>query len=45
VGELDAFAANYFMLDVSERLANRVQLTTDGHHAYLDAVDNASNYK
>ncbi len=26
---------------VSLRLANRVQLTTDGHHAYLDAVDNA----
>jgi hypothetical protein len=23
------------------RLTNRVQLTTDGHHAYLDAVDNA----
>jgi hypothetical protein len=22
-------------------LANRVQLTTDGHHAYLDAVENA----
>ncbi len=23
------------------RLANRVQLTTDGHRAYLDAVDQA----
>ncbi|MBL7740331.1 MAG: DDE-type integrase/transposase/recombinase [Chitinophagaceae bacterium] len=41
VGERDALAANYFMHDVSLRLANRVQLTTDGHHAYLDAVDNA----
>jgi len=41
VGERDAVAANYFMHDVSLRLANRVQLTTDGHHAYLDAVDNA----
>jgi IS1 family transposase len=41
VGERDAVAANYFMHDVSLRLTNRVQLTTDGHHAYLDAVDNA----
>lgn len=23
------------------RLATRVQLTTDGHHAYLDAVEDA----
>jgi hypothetical protein len=29
------------MHDVAARLANRVQLTTDGHHAYLNAVDNA----
>jgi len=28
-----------FMRDVSERLANRVQLTTDGNNVYLDAVD------
>lgn len=41
VGERDAVAANYFMHDISLRLANRVQLTTDAHHAYLDAVDNA----
>jgi hypothetical protein len=26
------------MNDVSNRLANRVQLTTDGLHAYLEAV-------
>ena len=30
-----------FMRDLARRLANRVQLTTDGHHAYLDAVDEA----
>ena len=27
------------MKDVGERLANRVQMTTDGHKAYLDAVE------
>jgi hypothetical protein len=26
------------MHDVADRLANRVQLTTDGHGAYLNAV-------
>lgn len=30
-----------FMLDLSERLANRVQLTTDGLKWYLAAVENA----
>lgn len=30
-----------FMNDVSERLTNRVQLTTDGHKSYLTAVDSA----
>lgn len=34
----DADAAHAFMMDLSSRLANRVQLTTDGHKAYLDAV-------
>ena len=29
------------MMDVASRLANRVQLTTDGHAAYLSAVDAA----
>jgi hypothetical protein len=27
------------MYDLASRLSNRVQLTTDGHKAYLDAVD------
>ena len=30
-----------FMGDLSARLANRVQLTTDGHRAYLEAVEGA----
>ena len=29
------------MHDLAGRLANRVQLTTDGHKAYLTAVDDA----
>lgn len=28
-------------MDVASRLSNRVQLTTDGHKAYLNAVDDA----
>lgn len=38
IGSRDADAAFNFMSDVAERLANRVQLTTDGHTAYLSAV-------
>lgn len=41
VGGRDAGAANAFMGDVASRLANRVQLTTDGHRAYLEAVETA----
>jgi uroporphyrinogen-III decarboxylase len=38
IGSRDAEAAKDFMYDVADRLANRVQLTTDGHAAYLQAV-------
>lgn len=41
VGGRDAEYANAFMLDVADRLANRVQLTTDGHIPYLEAVEGA----
>ena len=41
VGDRSVESANYFMHDVAARLVNRVQLTTDGHHAYLNAIDNA----
>lgn len=41
VGDRTAISANLFMKDVASRLTNRVQLTTDGHSAYLSAVDNA----
>lgn len=41
LGARDADAAAYFMEDLASRLANRVQLTTDGHKAYLSAVEKA----
>lgn len=41
VGNRDAEAANSFITDLAGRLANRVQLTTDGYKAYLDAVEDA----
>lgn len=41
VGNRDAETAKEFMQDVADRLANRVQLTTDGLAKYLKAVDNA----
>jgi IS1 family transposase len=41
VGGRDAEYAKAFMHDVASRLANRVQLTTDGHGPYLVAVEDA----
>jgi IS1 family transposase len=38
VGRRDAGFATEFLQDVSGRLSNRVQLTTDGHKMYLNAV-------
>jgi IS1 family transposase len=39
VGGRDASYALALMDDLRARLANRVQLTTDGHRAYLEAVE------
>ncbi len=39
VGRRDAFTARGFILDLADRLAHRVQLTTDGHKVYLEAVE------
>jgi IS1 family transposase len=39
VGARDTDTAIAFVDDLKERLANRVQLTTDGHGPYLKAVD------
>lgn len=41
VGDRDARSAYLFMSDLQTRLANRVQLTTDGHKVYLTAVEEA----
>ena len=41
VGGRDAEFASEFMNDLAARLDNRVQLTTDGHKAYLNAIDGA----
>ena len=41
VGLRDADYALEFMKALQNRLANQVQLTTDGHHAYLYAVEEA----
>ena len=41
VGTRGAATAYEFMHDLAGRLANRVQLTTDGHRVYLDAVESA----
>lgn len=39
VGLRDAACATAFVKDLADRLANRVQLTTDGHRMYLEAVE------
>ena len=41
VGGRDGEYAMAFMDDLRSRLANRVQLTTDGHRTYLEAVEGA----
>jgi IS1 family transposase len=40
-GGRDGEYATAFMDDVASRLATRVQMTTDGHKAYLEAVEGA----
>jgi len=39
VGSRDAESATHFVCDLSDRLANRVQITTDGHRAYIESMD------
>jgi IS1 family transposase len=41
VGGRDGECAKWFIDDVAKRLANRVQLTSDGLKAYLEAVEGA----
>lgn len=41
VSDRTACAATEFIKDLAGRLSNRIQLTTDGHKAYLEAVEDA----
>jgi IS1 family transposase len=41
VGTRDVGCATEFIQDLAARLSNRVQLTTDGHKPYLNAVEDA----
>lgn len=41
VGRRDAFTGHAFIRDLASRLAHRVQVTTDGHKVYLEAIEGA----
>lgn len=41
IGTRDGYVAEVFVRDLASRLANRVQITTDGHRPYLEAVEGA----
>lgn len=41
IGKRDSATATLFVRNLENRLANRVQLTTDGLKAYLEAIDSA----
>ena len=43
IGPRDLGSAYTFMHDLADRLKHRVQLTTDGHRPYLEAVESAFN--
>jgi len=41
VGDRDSATADAFLLDVASRMKNRVQISSDGLNAYLEAVESA----
>ena len=41
LGDRGASTAQAFMRDIASRISNRIQLTTDGHRVYADAVEDA----
>jgi IS1 family transposase len=41
LGDRGSSTAHQFMLDLESRLTRRIQLTTDGHRIYANAVENA----
>jgi len=40
-GDRGASTARAFMQSTASRISNRIQLTTDGHRVFADAVENA----
>jgi len=40
LGDRSGACAYEFVRDLKERLSNRVQITSDGHRVYLDAIEN-----
>lgn len=45
VSTRDGTAAKAFVGDLASRLAHRVQITSDGHKAYLEAMENAFGWE
>ena len=45
IGNRDIAGATIFMKDLEGRLKNKVQLTTDGHKMYLEAVEDVLDVK
>lgn len=45
VGDRTAKSANIFVSDLRKRLTGRVQITTDGHRAYLSAIDAQADWE
>ena len=41
LGQRDFGTATAFVTDLASRLSNRVQITTDGHRPYVEAIENA----
>jgi IS1 family transposase len=41
LGQRDLGTATAFVSDLASRLGNRVQITTDGHRAYVEAIETA----
>jgi len=41
VGDRSTADATVFIQDLADRIVNRIQLTTDGHRPYLEAVEGA----
>jgi len=45
VARRDGFTAATFIRDLADRLSTRVQLTTDGHKVYLEAIEGAFGFE